>query len=114
IGLDDDTLHDLIPGGSLVEIDRTERSVINWAWTTLTERPIYFLWHDQGHACCWCDQTGNTLTILPHPLSRSRTKQLRVPREVTVTGRVTNSWRVIKPAEGIAEPPLYKMTAKSL
>jgi transcriptional regulator with XRE-family HTH domain len=95
VGANDDILSEILPGGSFVEIDRDQTTIARFPWTSMSERPIYFLWHDEGHACCWCDQTGNVLTIVPHPLSRRKSKQFRLPREVTIIGRVTNSWRCL-------------------
>ena len=94
IGTKDDILWDVLPGGSFVEIDRNQNAVTRFSWTSLSQRPIYCLWHGEGHVCCWCDQTGNVITIVPHPLSRQRSRQLRAPREVSVIGRVTNSWQL--------------------
>lgn len=97
IGLNEDILADILPGGSFVEIDRQQNAVSRSAWRSLLQRPVYCLWHSEGHVCCWCDQIGNVITIVPHPLSRHRTRQLRTPRDVNVIGRVTNSWRLIIP-----------------
>lgn len=95
IGLEDDTLGDVLPGGSFVEIDREQKTITRSGWPTIRERPIYCLWHDEGHLCCWCDQTVNVITVVPHPLSRRQTKQLRL-RDVTVLGRVTNAWSLLR------------------
>jgi len=94
IGSKDDILWEILPGGSFVEIDRNQTKVVRFRWTSLLQRPIYCLWHGEGHVCCWCDQTGNVITTIPHPLSRQRSRQYRMPREVTLIGRVTNSWRL--------------------
>jgi hypothetical protein len=96
IGINEDILGEVLPGGSFVEIDRDQKIVTGSKWTSLYQRPIYCLWHGEGHICCWCEQTGNTITIVPHPLSRQRSRQLRVQREVNVIGRVVNSWRIFR------------------
>jgi hypothetical protein len=49
--------------------------------------------HDKGHSCCWCQVQGNELTLLPHPLSHRRVRHYNLPKEASVIGRVTNSWR---------------------
>ena len=94
IGRKDDFLWEILPGGSFVEIDRNQTAVCRFPWTSLIQRPIYCLWHGEGHVCCWCDQTGNLITTIPHPLSSQRSRQYRIPREVTLLGRVTNSWNL--------------------
>jgi hypothetical protein len=98
VGWKDDTLCDLLPGGSLGEIDRQQNTIARFSWASMNQRPIYCLWREEGHVCCWCDQVGNLITLVPHPLSQQQSKQLRAPREVTVVGRVTNSWRLFSPA----------------
>jgi transcriptional regulator with XRE-family HTH domain len=95
IGAQEDMLGEVLPGGSFVEIDRDQNKVVRFPWKSILDRPIYCIWHGEGHVCCWCEQTGNLLTIVPHPLSRQRSRQLRVPRDVNVIGRVINFWRLL-------------------
>jgi hypothetical protein len=97
IGSKDDVMWEVLPGGSLVEIDRNQNKITRFPWRSALHRPIYCLWHGEGHVCCWCDQTGNVVTMVPHPLSTQRSRQLRVPRDVTVIGRVTNFWQLAQP-----------------
>ena len=65
IGTKDDTMGDLIPPRSLVEIDVMQNAVQMSGWTSVRERPIYLVWHNQGHSCCWCQVQGNELTRFP-------------------------------------------------
>lgn len=92
IGSGDDCMADLLPPRSLVEIDTAQNTVLVFAWQTLRERPIYLVWHANGHSCCWCQSDGKELTLIPHPLSRQRVRRFRMPAEATVVGRVTNAW----------------------
>jgi len=92
IGSEDDTMGDLIPPRSLVEIDTMQNAVQMSGWTSVRARPIYLVWHDHGHNCCWCQVQGNELTLLPYPLSRQLVRHFKLPREASVVGRVTNSW----------------------
>jgi len=92
IGTKDDTMGDLIPPRSLVEIDVMQNAVQMSGWKSLRERPIYLVWHNHGHSCCWCQVQGNELTLLPYPLSHQPVRYLKLPREASVIGRVTNSW----------------------
>lgn len=92
IGSNDDSMADLLPPRSLVEIDTTQKAVQVFAWRTLRDRPIYLVWHANGHTCCWCQSDGKELLLIPHPLSRQRVRRFKMPTEATVVGRVTNAW----------------------
>jgi hypothetical protein len=39
-------------------------------WTSVRARPIYLVWHNNGHSCRCCQVQGSELTLLPYPLSR--------------------------------------------
>ena len=92
IGLTDDTMGELIPPGSVVEIDVMQNVVKVSDWKTIRERPVYLVWHADGHSCCWCNQEGKELTLLPYPLSRRPVRRFKVPQEASVIGRVINAW----------------------
>ena len=92
IGLKDDSMGDLLPPGSLVEIDTTQNRVQIFNWRTLQERPVYLVWHAQGHTCCWCQPDGKELILIPHPQSHYLVRRFKMPGEATVVGRVTNGW----------------------
>lgn len=92
IGSDDDAMADLLPPESLVEIDTAENTVQVFPWQTLRARPVYLIWHTDGHTCCWCQVDGRDLTMLPHPLSRQPVRRFKMPSQASVVGRVTNAW----------------------
>jgi transcriptional regulator with XRE-family HTH domain len=92
IGSKDDIMADLLPPKSLVEIDTIQKSVQVFAWQSLRERPIYLVWHADGHTCSWCQSDAKELIVIPHPLSRQRVRRFRMPTEAIVIGRVTNAW----------------------
>ncbi len=98
IGSKDDSMADLLPPRSLVEIDTAQKAAQVFAWRTLRERPIYLVWHSQGHTCGWCQVDGRELTLIPHPVSRQLIRRFKMPSEATVVGRVTNAWL---PFEGL-------------
>jgi hypothetical protein len=103
IGLEDKTLGDVIPPGSVVEIDKEQNTVAKeFAWKTLRERPIYFVWHNEGYSCCWCQQEATELTLVPHPASREPVRRYRMPRDASVIGRVVNAWSPFQPVLAIA------------
>jgi transcriptional regulator with XRE-family HTH domain len=92
VGMKDDTMGDLIPPGSLVEVDVMQNAVQVFDWRSMRERPVYLVWHTDGHSCCWCQLEGKELTLLPYPLSRQPVRRFKVPREASVIGRVVNAW----------------------
>jgi len=92
VGLKDDTMGELIPPGSLVEVDVMQNAVQVSDWRSMRERPVYLVWHTDGHSCCWCQLEGKELTLLPYPLSRQPVRRFKVPREASVIGRVINAW----------------------
>jgi transcriptional regulator with XRE-family HTH domain len=92
IGSKDDSMADLLPPGSLVEIDTTQKAVQVFAWRTLRERPIYLVWHSDGHTCGWCQVEGREVTLIPHPVSHRLIRRFKMPSEATLVGRVTNAW----------------------
>lgn len=92
IGLDDDAMSDLLPPKSLVEIDTAQNTVEVFHWQTLRDRPVYLVWHTDGHTCCWCQVDGRDLTMLPHPLSHQPVRRFRMPGQASIVGRVTNAW----------------------
>lgn len=92
IGAQDDVMCNVLPPRSLVEIDTSQKTVEVFAWRTMRHRPIYLVWHSEGHTCCWCQLDGRELTLVPHPLSRQPARRFRTPAQATVVGRVTNAW----------------------
>ena len=103
VGLKDETMGDLIPPGSLVEVDIMQNAVLVSDWRSMRERPIYLVWHTDGHSCCWCQMEGKDLTLLPHPLSHQPIRRFKVPREASVIGRVINVWLPFEHLPGRAE-----------
>lgn len=99
IGWEDDSMSDIVPPGSVVEIDKEQNRVENFVWRNLRERPIYFVWHSDGYSCCWCQQEGTELLLLPHPASRRLVLRVKTPRDANVIGRVINAWAPFEPLQ---------------
>lgn len=91
VGIEDDSMADLIPPGSLIEVDRTQKAVQPSVWRTLRERPIYLVWHDNGYSCVWCQQDRHELLLVPHPASTKPIRRLTL-REATIIGRIVHAW----------------------
>jgi hypothetical protein len=61
-------------------------------WKSIRERPIYFVWHENGFSCSWCYVTRDTLFIVPYPTSHQPVQIFKTPRAATVIGRVGHVW----------------------
>ncbi len=92
IGLKDDTMGSILPPESLVEVDEQQAEVRRFEWKSLRERPLYLVQHRYGYSCCWGEQQGNELTLLPHPLSQRKAMHFKTPHEAVVVGQVLNMW----------------------
>ena len=100
VGIDDDGMADIIPPGSLIEVDRHQATVHTSFWRTLRDRPIYLVWHDDGYSCVWCQQDRHEMLLIPHPASSKPVRRLRV-REATIIGRIVHVWCLLQ------LPPLH-------
>jgi transcriptional regulator with XRE-family HTH domain len=92
VGTEDGDMADLIPGGSLIEIDRRESTLKTVKWTSLRSRPIYFSWTKDGYRCSWCEENERELVLLPHPASGAQARRYKKPREMTLIGQVVHAW----------------------
>ncbi len=101
VGLRDHTMDPLVPPGSFVQIDNQVREVLRpSSWRTELDRPIYFVKIPGGYACSWCELKRNQLTLVPHPLSRSRLRHFAYAREAEIIGRVTGiAMRIVRPED---------------
>jgi len=97
IGANDDTMADLLPPRTLVEIDIAQNRVEVFPWRTPRDRPIYLVGHTNGPTCCWCQVEGTELTLVPHPLSQHFVRRFKVPTQASIIGRVTNAWLHFQP-----------------
>lgn len=103
VGLNDDSMADIIPPGSLVEVDRDQTEVPSAGWRTLPERPIFLVWHEQGYSCGWCQRTKSLLLLIPHPVSTRPILLFKIPNEAVVIGRIVHVWYALgsgHPASG--------------
>ncbi len=99
VGLRDHTMDPLVPPGSFVQIDNQVREVLRPSlWRTELDRPIYFVKIPGGYACSWCELKRNQLTLVPHPLSRSRLRHFVYAQDAEIIGRVTGvAMRIVRP-----------------
>jgi hypothetical protein len=92
VGANDDTMGELVPAGSIVVIDRSLNTVEAGDWKSLRERPVYFVWHENGYSCSWCHVVRDTLFVVPYPTSQQPVMIFKMPRAATVIGRVVHIW----------------------
>jgi hypothetical protein len=89
IGSDDWNMYPMIQPGALVTIDDSRRKVQNSGWSNEFERPIYFMEHRDGYACCWCTLSDNSLVLQPHPASLCPPQVFKYPQDIEIIGQVT-------------------------
>jgi hypothetical protein len=92
IGQNDDSMGELVSAGSVVVIDRSRNSIEMRDWQSMRERPIYFVWHENGYSCSWCFLTRETLFIVPYPTSRQPVMMFKMPRAASIIGQVIHVW----------------------
>ena len=92
IGSNDDTMGELVPPGSVVVIDKSHGTVDMGGWKSIRERPIYFVWHENGFSCSWCYMARETLFVVPYPTSHQPVMIFKTPRAASIIGRVIHVW----------------------
>jgi hypothetical protein len=92
IGANDDTMGELIPAGSVVVIDKSRNTVEMSEWKSIQERPVYFVWHENGYSCSWCFLARDTLFIVPYPTSHQPVMIFKTPRAASIIGQVVHVW----------------------
>lgn len=98
IGSEDWSMYPLIQPGALVMVDENQRKIVNSGWSNEFERPIYFLEHRAGYACCWCTLNDGQLVLQPHPASMCSPQVFAFPEEIEVVGQVTGVAMHLDPA----------------
>ena len=88
VGSQDFTMYPLLLPGSFLQVDESKNEVVEGAWRSEYERPIYFIESREGFTCCWCAVAGEEITLQPHPLSPARVRVMRHPQDAEVIGQV--------------------------
>ena len=88
VGSQDFTMYPILQPGSFVQIDETRNRVVEGAWRSEYERPIYFLETREGNACCWCTVKRDSIILQPHPLSPVTLRIFKYPQDAEVIGQV--------------------------
>ncbi len=88
VGTADFTMYPILPPGSFIQVDESRNRVVEGAWRSEYERPIYFVETRDGHTCSWCSMRREEIILQPHPLSPVPVRILKHPQEAEVLGQV--------------------------
>ena len=88
VGMEDFTMYPLIVPGSFIQVDEHKNKVVEKAWRSEYERPIYFIETRDGYTCSWCSQKGEQLILQPHPLSPVAPRLLKYTHEAEIIGQI--------------------------
>jgi transcriptional regulator with XRE-family HTH domain len=91
VGKRDNTLDPMIPGGSVVYIDTTNRlAPSRKKWTHEFKRPMYFAMTESAYHCGWFDfdRASGWMTSIPHPLSVASSRTWKYGTEIEIVGLV--------------------------
>ncbi len=97
IGSSDLTMFPLLLPGTFVQVDERLDKIVSERWRSEYERPIYFIETREGYSCCWCELSGSTLTLRPHPLSPVQSRVLKLGSEAEVLGQVVGIAMRLRP-----------------
>jgi transcriptional regulator with XRE-family HTH domain len=112
VGTQDFTMYPILPPGSFVQVDESKNRVVDGAWRSEYERPIYFVETREGYTCCWCSMRREDIILQPHPLSPVPVRVLRHPQDAEVLGQVVGvamkltEWHAMDISSGSKAPPV--------
>ena len=107
IGLSDRMMWPLLPPGSLLQLDRSVRTVDDRTWTEF-ERPIYLIEYRNRFYCCHAQRRGDHLRLISHAESQAATS-ISIPfKEARVRGQVTPIFRPLATRGSAAGRPSGK------
>jgi transcriptional regulator with XRE-family HTH domain len=88
IGTEDFTMYPILPPGTFIQVDEARNVVVDGAWRSEYERPIYFVETREGYTCAWCALQTDGLVVQSHPLSPVSVRVLKHPQEAEIVGQV--------------------------
>jgi hypothetical protein len=88
VGSEDFTMYPILPPRTFIQVDESKNRVIDGAWRSEYERPIYFVETRDGYTCSWCSVQRDGLVLQSHPLSPVPVRVLKHPQEAEVIGQV--------------------------
>ena len=101
IGMSDRMMWPLLPPGSLLQLDKTVRTVANGNWSEF-DRPIYLIEYRGQFYCCHAQRRDATLRLISHAESEE-SPSISVPfKEARVRGQVTPIFRPLAARGSVA------------
>ena len=92
VGQADRMMWPLLPPGSLLQLDQSERTLLEGQWGEF-ERPVYLIEYKGRFHCCHAQRRGESLRMISHQDSPER-PSISVPyKEAKVRGRLTPVFR---------------------
>lgn len=113
VGQSDRMMWPLMPPGSLLRLDQSERTVDDGRWDEF-ERPVYLVEYKGKLRCCHAQRRGDTLRLIPHHESPERTSTTVLYKEAKVLGRLTTIFRPLATRGNRGGRPQYLKSARSL
>ena len=92
VGKTDRMMWPLLPAGSLLQLDQSERTVDERQYGEF-ERPIYLIEYRGRFHCCHAQRRGDTLRMISHQDSLERPSITVPSKEARVRGRLTTIFR---------------------
>ena len=106
VGHSDRMMWPLLPPGTLLQLDQSERTVEDGRWDEF-ERPIYLIEYKGKFRCCHAQRRGDALRLIPHLESPERTSTSVPYKETKVLGRLTTIFRPLATRGNLAGRPHY-------
>ena len=92
IGMSDRMMSPLLPPGSLLQLDKTVRTIGDGNWSEF-DRPIYLIEYRSRFYCCHAQRRADMLRLISHAES-PESPSISVPfKEARVRGQVTPIFR---------------------
>jgi hypothetical protein len=107
VGQSDRMMWPLLPPGSLLQLDQTERTVADGRWEEF-ERPVYLIEYKGRLHCCNAQRRGETLRLIPHVESPVRTSVSVAWKQAKVLGQLTPVFRPLATRGNLAGRPEHR------
>jgi len=105
VGTSDFTMYPILLPGSFLQIDESRNEIVERAWKSEYQRPIYFIETRAGYFCCWCALKGEQIILQPHPLSPEPLRIMKHPQEAEVIGQVVGIAMRLDQLYDFGKPP---------
>jgi hypothetical protein len=104
IGMSDRMMWPLLPPGSLLQLDKTVRTIADGSWSEF-DRPIYLIEYRSKFYCCHVQRRDDTLRLISHAETQE-SPSISIPfKEARVRGQVTPIFRPLAARGSVAGRP---------